>query len=606
MVESNAFRYEGYVDEIYDGYQRVSQYITMSDGCKCAVDIYRPTKDRALHEEKLPLLWCATQYRRRLASNPDATLEEVADIWFTPCTIGRFVTHGYILAIVDVRGAGASFGNRTVADLSLQDMTDLYDTNELLARLPYCDGQTGMFGASFLATEMWACAAMAPPSLKAIVPNVGPLEIPRQVYNGVFNTAHMGGLDESMRRMNCIETSASVDEDTDGALLVESIKIKENNPSSIEQHEAMPYFDSISPFHQYRTHVFAYLGNYITNIENSGIAVYILGGWKDFFTMDCVEWFNTLKKTPKKMLIGPWFHTDSVFCYDGKLMKYGKLLEGEYPYFDWTVEHLRWYDYWLKGIDNGIMDEPPVCLYDNEKDEDKAWNYYPSFPFPDAEDITFYLDPRKSGTVSSINDGTLGRLKPQTSDTHLTYDVDYEVTKDGYWERFHYTAGGSADFKTFDEKAITFTTSSAAADMHYAGIPVIRLYDKASSDNVDFHINLQDIDENGISRNITEGRMRTDIRMEADAVFNTCGTPYHKNSMRNQDKLPKDYPAEISFWLFPISWVVKQGHRLRVTIYNYDKGHWDTPRLNETPVVSIYYSKEFPSTLKLPRFPRMK
>ena len=356
---SNMTEYEGYSEEIYDGYSCTSQYFTLYDGCKIAVDIYRPTKNGVLHEEKLPIIWCATQYKRS-EIKPDGTktnLEESAELWFYPGVPQKLIRYGYIIAVVDMRGTGASYGNGGLCTITLQEYYDLYDLNEMLAALPYTNGKTGMFGMSYLGSMQWLCALTCPPSLKCIVPNVAPMEDPYLRTNGIDNYAWTHNVDEGLYDKNVLHPAAPVDEDTDGSMLREAIEMHKNNPSAVRERYAATHFDDFMPYYGTKVMWEAFKGNFIHNIKNSDVACYIIEGLRDLLMTDCFDWYCTLTG-PKRMAVGPWVHDGSKYSHE--------------PY-NFITEHLRWYDYWLKGIDNGIMDEDPLIMYNYGSNE---WRTY--------------------------------------------------------------------------------------------------------------------------------------------------------------------------------------------------------------------------------------
>ena len=99
--------YQGYSKEVYDGYKRTSQYITVKDGTNLATDIYFPTLEGIVAEKPLPLIWSLRRYHRILY---DENEEIIIPVEFP--LLRRLLKHGYILAIVDVRGGGASYGAR--------------------------------------------------------------------------------------------------------------------------------------------------------------------------------------------------------------------------------------------------------------------------------------------------------------------------------------------------------------------------------------------------------------------------------------------------------------------------------------------------------------
>lgn len=98
-------KYQGYSQEKYDSWVRFSQYLTMRDGTKIAIDIIRPAVDGKPVEEPLPVIWTHTRYRRASRDDEGIVHSAAESFYLQP-----LLKHGYITAAADVRGSGASFG----------------------------------------------------------------------------------------------------------------------------------------------------------------------------------------------------------------------------------------------------------------------------------------------------------------------------------------------------------------------------------------------------------------------------------------------------------------------------------------------------------------
>jgi len=604
-----------YTKEIYNGFELSSVYVVMHDGIRLAVDIYRPTKDGKLHEEKLPCVWAITQYLRG-EQLPDGKRTMLRDnTFFAGSDIERLIYHGYVIAVADVRGTGASFGKRS-QNLTLDDMNDFRDLNEWLASREWCCGKTGMFGTSFLGRVQYAAAAMAAPSLKCIMPMVCSMEYPTLNVNGIMNVGWMRYLDKGNKENVMIHKAPPVDEDSDGILLAEATESHKMTVSSVEERAVANYMDSYLPGFGGRMYMATYFPNYLNNINNSGIAVYIWGGLNDFQAMGSFQWYSSLK-TPKKMLVGQWVHT-------------GQFLD-DAP--DWTLEHLRWYDYWLKGIDNGIMDEPPIAIQHGWlPTEDKTqiwtrglnhdvngpfpccslhnkreWRYYDHFPVAGMEYKNYYLHGGKSGSVSSVNDGTLRSAKYVTEDARDKYTVDYSVSRVGLYDRYMFQIRGvSMDGTPFDEKSLTYTTPALIEEMELIGFPNMHLWVSASVEEVDFYVTLEEVDKDGVSWQISESKIRTSFRDIKEPPFNNMGLPWHRYFEHDQRPLVVNEATLLEFPLFPLSLTVAKGSRLRVTVNNFDKDNWDTKVIEPAPTVSVHRDRDHPSYISLPVMKRNK
>jgi putative CocE/NonD family hydrolase len=245
-------------------------------------------------------------------------------------------------------------------------------------------------------------------------------------------------------------------------------------------------------------------------INESGVAIYTLAGWYDAWARDAVLRFNNLT-VPQKLVVTPWSHGGS----------------GE---FDLIVEHLRWYDYWLKGIDNGIMDEPPIYYRVMGAPPETAWRTADEWPLSNQQLTPFYLEAGPSGSVASVNDGLLSLEMPTGSTGQDDYAIDYTTTTgtltrwtDGYGGGFGYP-----DMTPNDEKALTYTSPPLDADTEITGHPVAHLWVSATADDADFMVYLEEVDDQGGSTYITEGVIKASHRATADAPWNMIGLPFHR------------------------------------------------------------------------------
>ena len=157
--------YSGYSEPIYDSSVRSSQYVTMRDGTKLAVDIIRPTRNGQVHTDPLPVIWTHHRYTRARVRND--TLYTILD-WMP--YLPRVMSHGYVVAAVDTRGGGASFGTQQ-GFFGREEAGDAYEITEWLAAQPWSDGNIGMYGRSYLGITQYFAASEAPPLSAAAPPS---------------------------------------------------------------------------------------------------------------------------------------------------------------------------------------------------------------------------------------------------------------------------------------------------------------------------------------------------------------------------------------------------------------------------------------------------
>ena len=173
--------YEGYTEEVADGYQRESRYLPMRDGCRIAIDVLHPTNGGAPISEPSPTVLHATPYRRAfeltgLGSSAARYIEELRSMepgelvtQYEERPIARdLIHHGYRFVSVDIRGTGASFGAEYGDSwLAGHDMAAVIDW---ICEQPWSSGRVGMVGISYEGMMQFFTAAHRPEGLKCIAP----------------------------------------------------------------------------------------------------------------------------------------------------------------------------------------------------------------------------------------------------------------------------------------------------------------------------------------------------------------------------------------------------------------------------------------------------
>jgi putative CocE/NonD family hydrolase len=561
--------YQGYSHELYPnrGWVKISQYITVRDGTKLAIDIYRPAEFGHPVSTPLPVIWTHTRYHRERSLPP----------W-----LSRMLMYGYVVAAADVRGAGASFGTWQ-GNFSPEETQDAYDITEWLAAQPWSNGNIGMYGGSYLGMTQYMAASTAPPHLKAIVPEKSGFDAYSFAYaGGVFYndffaqwTAYVKELDTS---------GAPVDQDTDRSQLAAALQMHQANRSLLQVLAVMPYRDSRDVQTNEQLYQTRSPSSHLNAIRNSRVAIYHWGGWYDLFTRDTLLWFKNLSN-PQKVIVGPWAHAQTWSISD--------------------IEHLRWYDYWLKGINNGIMQEPPIYYYTMGEGAAVGWHSAWQWPLPNQQPTSFYFSGEPAGSLKSTNGGSLSRTPPANASGKDNYVVDYSTTT-GNTSRWD--SGTGTGYFAYpglirnDEKGLTYTTPPLAAPVEVTGHPIVHLWVTSTAKDGDFFIYLEDVKENGYSSYVTEGTLRASHRALAAAPYDNFGLPYHRSFAEDFAELPGD-PTELVLDLQPTSYMFDVGHRIRVTITGADKDNALTPAQSPPPTVSVYRDADHASRIVLPIIP---
>jgi putative CocE/NonD family hydrolase len=604
--------YKGYSEARFNGYVRRSDYLTLSDGTKLAYDVLLPRRKGTVADEPLPVLLMHTTYLRamKLVENGQIVFDELFDIpWFAKgalrlrawfkkdghigdmvfrtAWLKRLLKHGYAVVVVERSGTGASSG---ILSPSFADVADEIDeVLNWIAAQAWCDGNVGMFGTSMVAMAQYAAASAGNPHLKAILPVASSFDMYSSIFfpGGVNCTGFgrtLSGSTEVLERM-----SVPVDSDPDGAQLtaiLEQRRERSLSDLSAQGFSLAPYRDSDNPYLKGRK-LWQDVGLYdlLDRINDSGVAVYNSAGWYDLFARDSLLWHTNLT-TPHRLHVRPRFHND--------LGKAGADL-------DFGAEAHRWFDYWLKGIDNGIMDEPPIRYYVMGAPEGTAWRTAELWPLPGEQRTRFYLAEGRSGSVDSVNDGFLRTQPPTDADGADTYIVDYSTSSgtDARWSAV-VKAGTYPAQRANDEKALTYTTAPLEEDLEVIGHPLVHLWLVAEVPDLDLFVYLEEVDARGNVAYVTEGNLRASHRAIGKAPFNNLGLPYHRSYEEDVAPIPASEPFEMIFGLLPTAKRFCRGARIRIAVTGTDADNFDTPALDPVPTMHLLRNAVHASFVELP------
>jgi putative CocE/NonD family hydrolase len=608
--------YRGYSAEVCDGYVRCSDYLSLSDGTKLAYDLLLPARDGIAEKNPLPVLFSYTTYLRAynmvkdgkvvdneiLPLNPikkafiwlRAKLTEKGNIFdqaFMNKWVKRMLRHGYAVVVVEVRGTGASEGlMNPIFKFMAEDADDVLNW---IATQSWSNGKIGMFGASSLAQAQYAAASTGNSHLKAIFPTSSSFDLYNAVVypGGIFNTTFTKmfsiatGLLEKM--------AVPVESDKNGAILErilrdrrKTVTLSEGAAKSLEK---APYRDSESFFPK-GDRYWEDLGLYtlLNQINKSNVAIYNATGWFDIFTRDATLWHNNLTGN-RKLYIAPLSH------YALKKKKG----------FDSGAEAHRWFDYWLKGIDNGIMDEPAVHYSVMDEPNNNLWRISREWPLRNERRTRFHFSPGSTENSGSKNKGLLTTEQPRATEGFDSYLINYSTTSgtkcrwSSILQEIDYP-----DMRPNDIKAVTYTTLPLENDIEVTGHPTVHLIFTTRAEDIDFFVYLEEVGSKGRSTYITEGCLRASNRSTCEAPFNNLGLPFHRGFKEDVKPLPSGEPVKIIFDLLPTSKLFRKGSRIRVSITCVDADNFKTPALNPAPEVNIFRNSVHASFIELPIIPR--
>ena len=311
----------------------------------------------------------------------------------------RAASHGYAVVIQDTRGRFASEGQFYPF---LNEMDDGYDTVEWCASQPWSTGKVGMFGRSYVGATQWLAALARPPSLAAIVPGITASDYHEGwTYQGgalqwgfavswTLSQLTLANLDAIARDVEMAPNVAN--------RLTAAIDGMEETFQSTPVKE-FPYLkDGLAPyFYDWLSHPAAdgYWERWRIEDHHDRIMVPALhmGGWYDIFLKGTLRNFQGMRKNGpteevrngQKLLVGPWRHAAPLAEVSGEA-HFG-LMANESA-IDLQGMHLRWYDHWLKGIDDGIMAEAPVRIFVMGAN---LWRSEQEWPLARTRYVDYYL-----------------------------------------------------------------------------------------------------------------------------------------------------------------------------------------------------------------------
>lgn len=512
--------------------------VPMRDGVQLSVHIHRPDT-----REKCPALMQYTPYRKPplRKSHP-------------------FAEQGYAVVVFDVRGTGDS-GGCTTGVYTADERQDGYDMVEWIAAQPWCNGNVGMWGLSYGAVVSLQVAMQAPPHLKAIIVRSGTDDIYTEWTNpgGSPRPFMYQCYSPLMAALNF--SPPNPEECGDQWAEIWREHLEKNVPWSIG------FITNLldGPYWRERSLRPGY--------DRIQCPVFVIEGWADWYHTPLLRVFANLK-VPKRALIGPWSHLWPEEGVPG-------------PRIDGHRECCRWFDHWLKGIDTGMMKEPPVTIFVREYIqpatiliEDKG-RFRAENEWPPARAVStpmyFHAGGELKNTPSSVPN-------PQ-SDLH-----EYDPTI-GLTTGLH--GGGPfapswvmpLDQRMDEVHSLTYTTEPLTGDIEVTGHPRAVLHIASTADITLFFVKLCDVAPDGTSALVTKG----------------CLNAAHRESHVTPSLLEPGRIYELTIDLLTCAYRFRAGHRIRVTIASGDlQNVWPTPKSCQN---TIYRDARHPSRIILPVVP---
>jgi putative CocE/NonD family hydrolase len=498
----------------------------------------------------------------------------------------EMLNSGYAVIVVDRPGTGASFGKFSGNPEVVAGETD--EILNWIATQPWSDGNIGMFGDSIQAQIQFQAASTGNPHLKAILPattwidNYSAVMFPGGISNKAFVNFYVTA-NKTFSQM-----ATPVDQDKDGTLLVQA-QAEWQNTSALaagaEYFASIPFRDSLTPEGKDAWKTYHTLYPLLDKINRSTTAVYLIDGWYDIYARDDFLIYNNLT-VPRKLLVRPTDHSG---------------IEAPGSDIDYGAEAHRWFDYWLKGIENGIMDEVPIHYYLQGADKAQAWQSTDTWPLENQEISRYYFESGESDQHASINDGALVLVSPSDSKAFDEYIIDYTTTTGGspLWSA-PAMPHNYPDMRSNDSKALTYTTPPLETTVTIAGHPIAHIWLSTTAPDLDVFVYLEEVNNKGKSTYIAEGALRASHRMLSPAPFENFGLPWFNHFQSELAPTPNGEPFELVFDLRPTAWQFSPGSQIRITVAFADAGNFDTPVLDPPPSIQLLRDATHPSFVELP------
>jgi hypothetical protein len=509
-------------------------WIPLWDGSRLAARIWLPD---CAESSPVPAILEYIPYRKR-----DGTR------WRDEPMHRYFAGHGYAAVRVDLRGTGESDGILRDEYLE-QEHQDGEEVIQWIATRPWCTGDVGMMGKSWGGFNALQLAARQPQPLKAIITVCS-------TDDRYADDAHyMGGclLNENLLWGSMLFTLNALPPDP--ALVGERWRAM-----WLERLESNPLFAEVWLRHPFKDDYWRH-GSVGEDYGRVACPVYAVGGWADAYS-NAVPRLLAGLRVPRKGLVGPWAH---LYPHEG--------IPG--PPIGFLQEALRWWDRWLKGEDNGIMEEPVYRVWMPESVRPRSfyherpgrWVAEESWPSPRIVARRYYLNRGKLDSEPML-DQKLEHRSPQTvglaGGSWCSFGMEGELPRDQREEAI---------------KSLIFESEPITERFEILGAPTVSLSFCSDRENALVAVRLNDVAPDGASTRVTYG------------LFNLT----HRNGHQRYEPLVPGERYAVRLRLNEVAHVFPEGHRIRVALSStYWPLVWPSP---EPVTLGVYAGASF---LELP------
>ncbi|MDR3294546.1 MAG: CocE/NonD family hydrolase [Clostridiales Family XIII bacterium] len=545
------------------GVKKETFMVAARDGVKLAIDVYRPDA-----EGKFPALLAQSPYGKTaqvFETPPQPFGKSIFEASVESGDPYYYAKRGYIYAISDFRGLGDSEGSHD-GMMSKYEGQDGYDLVEWLAVQPWCGGGVGLAGICYFSNAQLQTAVLAPPSLKCIAPwEIFADDLYKHgIYEGGVLNIFLYGLYTGTYPARCGYAIKNVKSAMALSTSPEELQKLVDTYAADPDLRQYPYLYHLLKYPEKNPILFDFMLNpldgpyyrersVIEKIENINVPTYVGGPFFSFFSEPQINVYNRLK-VPKKLR----FYTDM----------------GTRPWKSDHDELLRWYDYWLKGIDTGIMDEAPVKYHTTVLEK---WQQAQQWPLETTQWTDFYLH-------------SLNGLAPEPD--------YYNDCPDSFIQEPLYV--------TEERGNVKYVTPPLSSDLQITGPPRIKFYASLDQKDTTWRVNVREYGSKEIYP-LAQGWLRASLRKrlpEKDSPWEI----EHDYTAYDRPNPGEIYEYEIQ--MRPMSHLFRAGTRIQLEIScidiptdieTYDVMWHVCPA--QTCLHKIYRDGEHQSVLKLPVIP---
>ncbi|MBL7177144.1 MAG: CocE/NonD family hydrolase [Desulfobacteraceae bacterium] len=477
--------------------------MTMRDGVTLRADVYRPDDG-----EKHPAIVVRTPYNKVLSGNSD----------YLSAVHAAFA--GYAMVIQDTRGRFASEGEFIPM---MPEGQDGYDTIEGVAAEPWCDGNVGMVGSSYLGRVQWQAAMEAPPHLKAIAPSIitaGPLSDTRM--SGVVDLEQSISWFGAMA-IDMIEKMKKQGRDVTGMReMVTRALLNIDEVCNYLPLKDIPHFkfEGLSEGFATRIGDAALAGlkseeDLYWSYEKVMVPCFHSGGWYDLFSGSLFKNFLNMRekggtqiaREGQYLLSGPWAHGANLPAFVGDL-HFGPTASGVAGFV--MERHIAFFNKYLRGIESKYM--VPVRYFVMGRNR---WKSADTWPLPQTEWQRFFL--HSNGRANSTaGDGLLSRDESGSEPPDIfVYDPRFPVpTRGGKNLPAGSLVPGPLDQTHIEKRSdvLCYTTPELQEEIEVTGPLTLHLFAATSVKDTDFTVKLVDVYPDGSAYNVAEGCIRARYR----------------------------------------------------------------------------------------------